>query len=388
MTTPRNIIVIGAGIGGLAAALALRHQGAEVLLLEQAAEISEVGAGLQISPNGVAVLRALGLEDGLRRIGVAGQATVLRDYRADGDVLRMALTGPASPGAFYYVHRADLVALLSDAVRAAGVRVKLLQQADTVRPGPRPSVVMANGSEAEADLIIGADGLHSVVRPVLCGPHQPFFTGQAAWRALVPSDGHWPDEAQVQMGPGRHMVTYPLRGGHLMNIVAVIERQSWVAESWSLQDDPDNLRAAFADFGGRAAKLLPQVTETGLWGLFRHPVAPVWYRDNVTILGDAAHPTLPFMAQGANLALEDAWVLARQLSEAADTTTALEAYQTLRRPRAQRVIAAANGNAWKFHLSAPPMRLAARTGLRLANRFAPDRMLRGFDWLYRHDVTG
>ncbi len=381
-------IVIGAGVGGLAAALALKAHGVAVQILEQAPEIREVGAGLQISPNGLAVLRALGVEAGLARIAVRGQATVLRDYRRTAEVLRMDLTGAASPGRFYYVHRADLIDLLARAVRAEGVQISLLQEVAKVTPGTSPRLHMANGADMTADLIIGADGLHSAVRHALNGEDAPVFTGQVAWRALVPSDGSWPDEAHVQMGPGRHMVTYPLRGGQLINIVAVQERRAWVAEGWSHQDDPDNLRAAFADFGGRAAKLLPQVTDAGLWGLFRHPVAKVWQRDNVALMGDAAHPTLPFLAQGANLALEDAWVLAACLGSGRDDpAAALARYQNARRDRAVRVIEAANGNAWKFHLESPLLRNAAQLGLRLVDRVAPDRMLRGFDWLYRLDVT-
>ena len=205
---------------------------------------------------------------------------------------------------------------------------------------------------------------------------------QAAWRALVrPSDPA--PEARVTMAPGRHIVSYPLRGGRLINLVAVQERDAWADEGWHHADDPANLRAAFADVTGPVAELLERVERVNLWGLFRHEVVPVWARGGVALLGDAAHPTLPFLAQGANLALEDAWVLARTVAEGKP----LAQYEALRKPRAARVIAAANGNAWKYHLPQGPLRLAAHTALRLGSRIAPGLMMRQYNWLYGYDVT-
>ena len=280
-----------------------------------------------------------------------------------------------------------MVGLLAEAACDAGVDIRFRSEAIQVRPGIRPRLLKADGSEMSADIVVGADGLRSRIRSELNGHHRPFFTGQVAWRAVVPNNANLPNEVHVQMGAGRHMVSYPLRDGRLVNIVAVQERADWAAEGWSHRDDPANLRQAFAGFGGRAAALLPNVTETGLWGLFRHPVAKSWHRDNVAILGDAAHPTLPFLAQGANLALEDAYTLARSLDEASEFRDGLETYGRLRRPRARRVIASANGNAWRFHLADGVLRSVLWRGLRTVNGFAPNRMLRTYDWLYRHDVT-
>lgn len=379
-------IVIGAGIGGLAVARALALRGARVTVLEQAEAIEEVGAGLQISPNGAAVLRALGLEQGLLAGGaVPARAVALHD-QAGRAVLRLDL-GRVRARGYYFVHRADLIDLLAQGARDAGVRLRLLQQVDRVHPGVRPEVVMASGAVMSADLVIGADGLHSRLRPVLNGTDRPFFTNQVAWRAVIPAWGDAAPVARVDMGARRHMVSYPLRDGRARNIVAVEERREWTAEGWHHRDDPDALRAAFADFGPQVRDMLAQVEAVNLWGLFRHPVAQVWQKGQCALLGDAAHPTLPFLAQGACMALEDAWVMADAMSGAADIAEGLQAYQERREPRVRRAIAAANGNAWKYHLRPGPMRMVAHAALRLGGRLAPGAMVRQFDWLYEHDVT-
>jgi len=380
-----RVCVIGAGIGGLAVARALARRGAVVSVLEQAPEISEVGAGLQISPNGFAVLRALGLGDAVRIGAVQARAVSLRDYR-DDEVLRLDL-GALAADDYHFIHRADLIDILAEGARAAGVRIRLMQKVVRAEDGQRPHVLLASGAAVEADLVIGADGLHSVVRRALNGAATPVFTGQVAWRALVPNLWDRDAEVQVHMGPMRHLVSYPLRGGEMLNLVAVQERAAWAAESWSQRDDPMALRAAFGDFGADARAMLDAVEEVHLWGLFRHPVAGGWHSDGLAILGDAAHPMLPFLAQGASMALEDAWVLADALSSEATVDAALARYQARRAGRTARVVTAASRNAWKYHLSFPPLRWAAHTALRAGGRIAPVRMMRQFDWLYGHDVT-
>ena len=192
------------------------------------------------------------------------------------------------------------------------------------------------------------------------------------------------------MGPGRHLVSYPLRGGTLRNIVAVEERNRWVEEGWNTRDDPMALRLAFAGFSPRVRGWLDQAAEVWLWGLFRHPVAEHWGRvlpgGFAAILGDAAHPTLPFLAQGANMALEDAWVLAELLAARGPGEAALTAYRALRADRCARIVAAANANARNYHLSSP-LRDLAHLALRIGSRIAPAAPLKRFDWLYGHDVT-
>lgn len=380
-----SIAVVGGGIGGLAAARALRLHGAEVTVLEQAEAIREVGAGLQVSPNGFRVLQALGLADALRASSVRARTVRLCDAGGAG-LLRLDLGRLKSPD-YHFVHRADLIDLLAEAARAEGVNIRLLQRVEGVVPGPRPEIALANGARMHADLVVGADGLHSVVRRALNGTAAPFFTRQVAWRAVVPNSAGRGPEARVHMGPHRHMVSYPLRDGAMLNLVAVEERMAWAEESWSQQDDPENLRAAFAGFCPEVQAMLAEVDTVHLWGLFRHKVASRWHGSGVAILGDAAHPTLPFMAQGASLALEDAWVLADALSASGPLAARLAAYQRRREGRAQRVVEAATANARKYHLAFPPARWAAHAALRLGGAVAPGRMVRQFGWLYDHDVV-
>jgi salicylate hydroxylase len=382
-----EVTVVGGGVGGLAAALALRGRGAAVTLLEQAPEIAEVGAGLQISPNGFAVLDALGLAAEAQGRGLAAQGVSLRRHQDGREVMRMDLVRHAPGRRYLFLHRADLIDLLAAAARDSGVRIRLLQKVTGIEDGPRPVAVTAQDARFEADLVVGADGLRSGLRPLLNGAAPPRFTGQVAWRALVPGPADYPAEARVFMGPGRHLVTYPLRGGALINLVAVEERRTWTDEGWHHRDDPEALRAAFAGFGGPVPDLMGAVEEVHLWGLFRHPVARRWHGTATALIGDAAHPTLPFLAQGANLALEDAWVLGDALARSGALAEGLATYQRRRRDRAQRVIAAASRNAWKYHFRPGPLRALGHGALGLAGRLAPGAVVSSFDWLYGHDVT-
>lgn len=381
-----EVTVLGAGVAGFAISIALAQRGAKVTVLEQADAIREVGAGLQISPNGAAVLRALGLAEALSGLSLRTQAIELRDGYGGVSVLRLDLARLRPDGGFHLVHRADLIDLLRQGAEAAGVDLQLLQRIEQVDlSGARPRFTTALGNERSTGLLIGADGLHSQVRAALNGVVAPFFTHQVAWRALIPETPGAPAIAEVHMGAGRHLVSYPLRGGTMRNIVAVEERRKWVEEGWNLRDDPLELQLAFEGFSPRVRGWLEAVSDVWLWGLFRHPVARNWYGKSTAILGDAAHPTLPFLAQGANMALEDAWVLADCLDRLG-VADGLPAYQAARQYRCARIVQAANGNARAYHLR-EPLRLPAHLALKLGGAIAPGMALRRFDWIYQHDVT-
>ena len=369
------VVVVGGGIGGLTAALCFAYHGAHVTVLEQAPALTEVGAGLQITPNGAVVLARLGLGGALKAASVRAQAVCPMDALTCRRLARFDLT--RLPGeAYRFLHRADFIDLLAKACASQGVEVRTGVHVAGVAAG---RLQLSHGDISPQALIVGADGLHSVLRPVLNGPETPFFTGQVAWRAVVQAKA--PPEARIWMAPGRHVVTYPLTHGRL-NIVAVQEQAGWAPEGWSHDDDPAAVQATFADTSPALREILAKVTQTRKWGLFRHQVAAQWHKDNIALIGDAAHPTLPFLAQGANLAIEDAWVLA----SVCDRGLGLPAYQVLRKARVQRAIAAANANAVNYHLRGV-RRGVAHAGLRVIGAVAPQLFLRRMDWLYGRDVT-
>lgn len=387
----RQVGIIGAGVAGLAVAVALAQKGAQVTILEQADALREVGAGLQVSPNGLAVLRAMGLEAALAAASIRSQAVRLIDGPSGALLFRLDLMRQGAEQGFHILHRADLIELLRRAALGAGVQIRLLHRAREIDlSGARPRALFEAGEAVEPWLLIGADGLRSEVRAALNGAAAPHFTGQIAWRAILPAGAGALPEAEVHMAPGRHLVSYPLRGGTLRNIVAVEERARWAEESWSLRDDPMEMRLAFRHFSPRVQGWLSKIEDVWLWGLFRHPVAREWGRalpeGGVAILGDAAHPTLPFLAQGANMALEDAWVLADSLMQEPHLPAALHRYQARRSARAARIVAAADGNARIYHAMGL-RRLVQQAALRGIAHLAPASPLRRLDWLYRADVT-
>jgi salicylate hydroxylase len=381
----REVMIVGAGVAGLAAARAMAMRGASVTVVERAPVLDDIGAGLQVSPNGARVLHALGLSDALCQASLRARAISLIDGISGRGVLRLDLPqGTDHPG-FHLLHRADLVTLLARGAKDAGVEIRLgVEVNDVVLIANGARLHLSNGSIVAPCLTLGADGLQSSLRKALNGEAAPHFTGQVAWRAAVPADGDIPAVAEVHMGPGRHLVTYPLRGSERRNIVAVEERSSWTEEGWSLRDRPEAVREAFREFADPVRKLLAAADEVYLWGLFRHPVASRWWAPGVAILGDAAHPTLPFLAQGANMALEDAWVLAACMDR--QGSDGLGRYQALRQARCSRIVAAANRNARAYHLRGPARRLA-HVALRLGGPLAGRAAMAQLGWLYDHRVV-
>jgi salicylate hydroxylase len=389
----RSIAVVGAGIGGLAAAIALAERRARVRVFEQASALEEVGAGIQVAPNGVAVLEALGLRDAAEVHAGFPQAVELRDHRAGRLVARLPL-GQAAVARYgrpyWHFHRADLVAVLAAGAVEAGVELALGRAVTAVEPDGAGVTLRTAEGETRVDVAVAADGIRSGIRAAHFTAVPPRFTGHVAWRGTVAAE-RAPAElarpgARVTMGPGRHLVTYPLRAGRLVNFVAVEEREAWTAEGWTAPDDPGRLRAAFAGWGGAAGALLDAVEDCFLWGLFDHAPLGRWARGRLGLLGDACHPMLPFLAQGATMALEDAWVLAECLDLEPDPARALAAYEAARLPRTRAVQRAAARSGRLYHLR-PPLREPAQLALGAAAGLAPGLFARRFDWIFGHDVT-
>ncbi|QIK40666.1 FAD-dependent oxidoreductase [Pontivivens nitratireducens] len=376
-----QIAIVGAGIAGLATAVACARRGMQVTVFERAPELGEVGAGIQIGANGMAVLTAFGLADAVRRVGVSPSAVQMRS--ADATPLMRIAMGADAARRWGHVpvnlHRADLIALLADAARAA--KVQLVTGVDVGGAQATDGVLHVGGRTERFDLIVGADGVRSGLRAQIAGVSEPRYTGHAAWRALIPHEGTG-TVTNLTVGRDRHLVTYPIRGGRMLNVVAVVKRREWTGEGWAQEDDPDNLRAAFANWNDMADAVLAQVRETYLWGLFDHAPLQSWSRGKLVLVGDACHPMLPFLAQGATQGLEDAWVLAETLAAGAPVS----AYEAERKPRATRVQRAARAQGRLDHVGFP-WRPFVHLGMRGVGAVAPDFAARRFDWLYAHDVT-
>jgi len=391
----QEIAVVGAGIGGLAAATALAQRRAHVHVYERAPRLTEAGAGLQVAPNGVAVLEALGLRNAAEASASHPEAVELFDHRSGGlPVARVPLGSDAVARygrPYWHLHRADLLDLLRAGAEEAGATLHLGAGVEAAAPrGETVALTLAGGATAEADIVVAADGVRSALRARHVASSPPRFARHVAWRGTVPAE-RAPAElvrphVRVTMGHGRHLVTYPLRAGSLVNFVAVEEREAWTAEGWSHPDDPGHLRRAFAGWGGAAGALLDAVDSCFLWGLFDHAPLPRWVDGRIALLGDACHPMLPFLAQGATMALEDAWVLADCLDGADDPRAGLVAYESARRGRATRVQRAAAGSGRLYHLG-PVLSGPAHAVLRTVAAVAPRHLASRFDWIFGEDVT-
>ena len=385
--TDKSIAIIGGGIGGLTAALSLLRAGFDVHVYEQARVLREVGAGVQISPNASRVLHRLGLADELAKLGVRPLAFHQRRWD-DGRTLLRTPLGDEVEAHFgyphYQSHRADVLAMLTAAVPAGRLHLGHRLTGFTDR-GDRVEARFENGAHIVADGLIGCDGIHSTVRRQLFGEEQPQFTGVVAYRGLVPAErvSHLDLEvsAQIWMGPGKHMVMYYVAGKRLVNFVGNVERDSWTAESWTERGDIEELRAAFADWDPNLRAVIDSVDETFIWGLFDRAPLPRWSVNRVTLLGDACHPMLPYMAQGAAQAMEDAATLAACLREF-DVAEALRRYEQLRLRRTANVQAAARTNKLRFHLPDGPAQV--ERDARMAGG-ATDWSFKAIEWLYGYD---
>ena len=387
-----SVAIIGGGLGGLTAALSLLRTGVDVHVYERAKTLSEVGAGVQISPNASRVLHRLGLADSLAQLGVKPLAWHQRRWDDGRTLLRTPLAG-AVEAAFgfphYQMHRADVLATLVRAFPPERLHIGHRLTALTDR-GDHIEAMFENGVHVEAHALVGADGIHSTVRHILFGPEQPRFTGCVAYRGLVPAArlAHLDLEvaSQVWMGPGKHFVHYYVQSGRLVNFVGVIDQDSWMRESWTDRGELADALAAFEGWHPQLRSILEAADETFIWALFdRKPMAR-WSVGRATLLGDACHAMLPFMAQGAAQAIEDGATLAACVSGvgARDIPAALSRYEALRLPRASRVQALSEANKTRFHLPDGAAQLARDAEMM---RGATDWSLKAVAWLYGHDAA-
>jgi salicylate hydroxylase len=324
-----HIAIAGAGIAGLTAALALARRGIPATVFEQADVLQEIGAGLQISPNAWRVLDALGLADPLTAASTAPGAVRIRSGHGGGTVARMPLGNAAEKrwGAPYrVVHRADLQAILADAANKAGAELRLGARITGVQwDRTQVRITAESKSAAEFDGLVGADGLWSAVRRLVLHDSPPRLSGKVAWRTTLPADaapeGIELEETGLWLGRDSHLVHYGVRGGRELNVIAVTT-DSWRAEGWSAPGDPAEITAAFAAWPAMARALVAAPDSWGRWALADRPPDRRWGDGPVTLAGDAAHPMLPFLAQGAAMGIEDAWVLAANLTDAVDVAAA------------------------------------------------------------------
>ncbi len=390
-----DVLIAGGGIGGLAAALCIAARGFRVAVFERNSEPLEVGAGIQLGPNVTRVLAQIGLLEPVAAVACRPLSIRVRDGLSGGKLARIPLGDRAEAryGAPYLViHRGSLHRILHDAAtRHPRIDITHSWDASAFEQNGAGVILKAgDGRQVSGRVLIGADGLRSRMREKLLGNEPPSPSGHVAWRSLVRAE-YVPDEFRANetglwIGPDGHVVTYPVHAGAMLNIVAITPGQT-EARGWSAEGDASVLKDALNGWHRRVRGLIDIPDEWRFWPVLDRPPAHHWGQGNVTLLGDAAHPMLPFLAQGGAMAIEDALVIADCL--AADLRSperALARYEDLRRDRTARVQAASRENAQVFHLDGG-MRRARNTVLRFAGLFAPSRLLARYDWLYGYDAT-
>jgi salicylate hydroxylase len=389
-----SIGIAGGGIGGLTLALACREAGLnDVTVYEQAVQPEALGAGVQLSPNATRVLLALGLREALEGVSFLPQAVHLRTWRT-GYLLATRPLGAFSEARYgapyFHVHRGDLQALLLDAAQRSRVVVETGQRCSAAGQDEQGPWLAFGERRLRHDVVIGCDGIHSAVRASLLEAAQPRFTGHLAWRGMVPAAAlpkqMIPPTATVWLGPGRHFVHYYVRGGELVNFVGVVETDRWTRESWQEVGDPQELAADFAGWHPMVTTLIEAAEQPFRWALYDHDPLPRWTWKHITLLGDACHPMVPYLAQGAAMAIEDAWVLSRMLERWEDQPAeGLAEYERYRRPRTSRVQLRSRAQGEEFHLRERWSVLGRNFKLAMGSRYLPEIAMSQFDWLHGYD---
>jgi salicylate hydroxylase len=385
----RKIAVIGGGIGGLAAALALHRAGFRAEVYEQAPQLTEVGGGINMGPNAARILYRLGLGESLDRAAVKPISAHVRRWD-DGRTLQKAPLNPLCDELYgaphLTVHRADLQAIL-----AAGLpkqRIHLGHRlTGLVDHGDAVEARFANGACIEADILVGADGIHSTVRERLFGAEDPEFAGCVAYRGLVPAEriaelglerGN-----QSWLGPGGHLVHYFVSGGRLLNFVGWTEHDSWNREDWTDRATVERALAAFDGWHPQVRRIIAAADTCFIWALFDRDPLPRWSSGRATLLGDACHPMYPFMAQGAAQAIEDGAALAALLMRRGDPAETLARYEEIRLPRVTRLQQMSRANKHRYHLPDGPEQSARDASMAANRERAPDTMR----WLFGFDAA-
>jgi salicylate hydroxylase len=389
-----SILIVGAGLGGLTAALALLRRGFSVRVLEQAPALRELGAGIQLSANANRVLFNLGLGDTLLAVAstAAGKRIRLWNTGQSWPLFDLGAQSVARYGYPYLtIYRADLHRALVDAVRAADDQsIELNAKVETVRQDDDGVVAtLADGTTRRADMLIGADGVHSRIRAGLFGADDAAFSGAMAWRGVIPAHKlppHLREPYAVNwVGPGAHVIHYPLRRGELVNFVGILERSDWQVESWTEQGSIAECLVDFAAWHEDVHTLIRALDQPFKWALMLREPLPRWTAGRITLLGDACHPTLPMLASGAAMAIEDGYILGRCLAETpGGAGQAMSRYEALRKDRTDRVVRGSAENARRFHN--PALAHAEGAAAYVEREWNEARVRERYEWLFTYDV--